>query len=130
MAIVSKYFLLFSNSNEWEYPKGQLISEWIFKVTVSPRIRTKNFCPHYTGQKSWNFLFVFWEKRWLHKLILKLTDLYIVQNITLTYFILRKLVKCQLFHELTGFFPRCMYEGITNGNTFLFFLFSFILASS
>ena len=23
-----------------------------------------------------NFLFVFWEKRWLHKLILKLTDLY------------------------------------------------------
>ena len=49
---------------------------------------------------------------------------YIVQNITLTYFILRKLVKCQLFHEWTGFFPRCMYEGITNGNTFLF---SFIL---
>ena len=48
---------------------------------------------------------------------------YIVQNITLTYFILRKLVKCQLFHEWTGFFPRCMYEGITNGNTFLFAFF-------
>ena len=35
--------------------KGQLISELIYEVIVSPEIRTKNyqdFCPHYTGQKS------------------------------------------------------------------------------
>ena len=42
------------------YPKGHLISEWIYEVIVSPKIRTKNcqdFCPHYTRQKSWQ-LFV------------------------------------------------------------------------
>ena len=36
--------------------KGQSISEWIFEVIVSPKIQMKNcqdFCPHYTGQKSW-----------------------------------------------------------------------------
>ena len=38
--------------------KGQTISEWIYEVIVSPKIRTKHcqdFCPHYTGQKSWQF---------------------------------------------------------------------------
>ena len=38
--------------------KGQLISEWIYEVIVSPKIWMKNcqdFCPHYTGQKSWQF---------------------------------------------------------------------------
>ena len=38
--------------------KGQLISEWIYEVIVSPKIWTKNcqdFYPHYTGQKSWQF---------------------------------------------------------------------------
>ena len=94
MAILSKYFLLFSNSNEWEYPKGQLISEWIYKVTVSPRIQTKNFCPHYTGQKSWQFLFVFWEKWWLHKFILKLSDLWVAlpHNVA-------KFLNCCLFFD-------------------------------
>ena len=39
--------------------KGQLFSERIYEVIVSPKMRTKNcqdFCPV-------NFLFVFWEKR-------------------------------------------------------------------
>ena len=38
--------------------KGQIISEWSYEVIVSPKIWTKNcqdFCPHYTGQKSWQF---------------------------------------------------------------------------
>ena len=38
--------------------KGQLISEWIYEVIVFSKLRTKNcqdFCPHYTGQKSWQF---------------------------------------------------------------------------
>ena len=38
--------------------KGQLISEWIYDLIVSPKIWTKNcqdFCPPYTGQKSWQF---------------------------------------------------------------------------
>ena len=41
--------------------KGQLISEWIYEVIVSPKIQTKNCqdfcCPHYTGQISWQFFF-------------------------------------------------------------------------
>ena len=39
--------------------KGQSISEWIYEVIVSPKIQTKkyyDFCPHYTGQKSCQFL--------------------------------------------------------------------------
>ena len=39
--------------------KGQLFSEWIYEVIVSPKIQTKifqDFCLHYTGQKSWQFL--------------------------------------------------------------------------
>ena len=54
--------------------KGQTISEWNYEVVISPKI---DFCPHYTGQKSWQFFFVFLEKRWLPKLILKLSDLII-----------------------------------------------------
>ena len=115
--------------------KGQLISEWIFEVIVSPKIQTKNyqdFCPHYRsvnfemvfwgqqfppknkptsltlqlwylrltcfcsffggnrqppkpfrnkltfpqGRHPDNFLCVFWNKQWLPKFILKITDLY------------------------------------------------------
>ena len=58
--------------------KGQLFSEWIYEVIVSPKKRTKNcqdFCPVLWEQKSWRFLLVFWEKRWVHKFILKSTDL-------------------------------------------------------
>ena len=50
-------------------PLSHTIWEWIYEVIVSPKRRTKNcqdFCPHYTGQKPWQFLFVFWEKWWLH----------------------------------------------------------------
>ena len=39
-------------------PKGQIISEWIYEVIISPKIRRINcqdFCPLYTGQKSWQF---------------------------------------------------------------------------
>ena len=39
--------------------KGQTISEWIVEVIISPKIWTKtcqDFCPYYTGQKSWQFL--------------------------------------------------------------------------
>ena len=54
------------------FTKGQLISEWIFKVTISPKIRTKNcqdFCPHCTGQKSWQiFVHILGETMtlWIH----------------------------------------------------------------
>ena len=39
--------------------KGQLDSEWIFKVIVSPKVPTKNFsdfCPSLSGQKSGKIL--------------------------------------------------------------------------
>ena len=35
------------------------MSEWIYEVITSPKIQAKNrqdFCPHYTGQKSWKIL--------------------------------------------------------------------------
>ena len=44
----------------FSYVKGQLISEWMYELIVSPKIRTKNcqdICPHSTGQKAWQ-LFV------------------------------------------------------------------------
>ena len=58
--------------------KGQLFSEWIYEDKTSPKKRTKickDFCPHSQGRNPCNFLFVFWEKFYLHKFILKLTDL-------------------------------------------------------
>ena len=61
-----------------DFPKGQSISEWIYEVIVSPKRWTKivkisAFATQ--GRNLDNFLFIFWEKRWLHKFILKLTDL-------------------------------------------------------
>ena len=56
----------------WRFAKGPLISEWIYEVIVSPKIRTKNcqdFCPHYTGQKSWQFFVCILEETmtsWIH----------------------------------------------------------------
>ena len=60
------------------HSKGQLISEWIYEAKTSPKKWTKNckdFCPVSEGRNPCNFSFVFWEKFWLHKFILKLTDL-------------------------------------------------------
>ena len=56
------------------------MSEWIYEDIVSPKILTKNcqdFCPTYRLQDKNpdNFPFIFWEKQWLHKFILKFTDL-------------------------------------------------------
>ena len=58
--------------------KGQLVSEWIYKLIVSSKNQTKNckdFCPVSQGRNPCNFSFVCWKKRWVHKFILKLTDL-------------------------------------------------------
>ena len=56
--------------------KGQTISEWIYEVIVSPSIRIFNISALTTqGRNPDNFSFVFWEKRWLHKFFLKITDL-------------------------------------------------------
>ena len=40
----------------------------------------KDFCPVSKGRHPCNFLFVSWEKFYLHKFILKITDLYITSN--------------------------------------------------
>ena len=60
------------------HAKGQLFSELIHEVIVSPKIQTKvvRISAHCSvGINPDNFLFVFWEKRRLHKFILKLADL-------------------------------------------------------
>ena len=60
------------------WAKGQLISEWIYELIVSSKIRTKSckdFCPDSQGRNPCNFSFDFWKKRWVYKFILKLTDL-------------------------------------------------------
>ena len=58
--------------------KGQTISEWIYEVIVSQKLRTKiaKISALATqGRNPDNFLFVFWEKRWIQKFILKMSDL-------------------------------------------------------
>ena len=58
--------------------KGQVNSEWIYKVIVSPKMPTTNFpdfFPERVEQKSGNFLIGILGKRWPHKFILNLTDL-------------------------------------------------------
>ena len=42
---------------EWHFNKDQFFSEWIYEVII---------CPHSQGRNPCNFLFVFWEKRWLY----------------------------------------------------------------
>ena len=58
------------------------ISKWIYKAIVSPKIWRniyKDFClvvcHTVQGRNPCNFSFIFWEKQWLHKFILKFTDL-------------------------------------------------------
>ena len=61
------------------YIKGQLISIHFFETIVFPKKRTKyckDFCPECQGRNPCNISFVFWEKRWLQKSVLRLTDLY------------------------------------------------------
>ena len=66
--------------------KGQLISKCLFEVIVWTKIPTKNLIISALkgpGQKWSKILLVFWSKRWFHKDILKLTDLYIEAVITI-----------------------------------------------
>ena len=61
-----------------EGAKGQLISECLFEKIVWTKILTKNLIISALkgpGQKLSKDSLVFWSKRWLHKDILKLTDL-------------------------------------------------------
>ena len=62
--------------------KGQLNSEWIYEVIVSPKIPPKNysdFCPGSLLEGRTEILKIFgwhfWGKRWHHQFILNLTDL-------------------------------------------------------
>ena len=60
--------------------KGQLSSEWIHMVIISPKMPTKSFqdfCPgsFLEGRAEILFWLAFWEKRWPDKFILNLTDL-------------------------------------------------------
>ena len=64
------------------FTKGQLSSEWIYEVIVSPKMPTQNlkdFCPgsllEGRAEILGIFWLAFWEKRWPHKFILNLTDL-------------------------------------------------------
>ena len=69
---VSKKWLLHCSS------KGQLNSEWIHEVIISPkmlRILPWKFIRG-SGRNLKNFRLAFWEKRWPHKFILNLTDIH------------------------------------------------------
>ena len=61
--------------------KGQLNSEWIYEVIVSPKMPTKKgFLPYplksFQGRNPGNFWLAIWEKWWPYEFILNLTDLY------------------------------------------------------
>ena len=76
--------------------KCQLNSEWIYEVIVSPKMPTKNyqdFCPGSLFEGR-----AFWEKRWTHKFILNLTDLYVActRAILLTSHIIPKFIYCRV----------------------------------
>ena len=66
--------------------KGQLNSEWIYEVIVSPK-NANQILPRFLPYSLINFqcrnLCIFWlaflEKRWPHKFILNLTDFYRAQ---------------------------------------------------
>ena len=75
--------VLISHLNFLKLGKGQLISKQIYEVIVLPKIRTKyckDFCPSIQGRNPCNISFVFWAKRWLHKIVLRFTDLYLLLN--------------------------------------------------
>ena len=62
--------------------KGQLNSEWIYEIIVSPKTPTKNyrdFCPgsllKIRAEISVIFGWDFGKKQWPHKFILNLSDL-------------------------------------------------------
>ena len=53
-----------------EYPKTWTKFEMISAL----------YCASLQGRNPYNFWLIFWEKRWLHKFILKFTDLYYFFN--------------------------------------------------
>ena len=81
---------------EFRVGKGQYISKWIYEVIVSPKIWTKiiRISALYTvGQKSW------W---WLHKFILKFTDLYKISGPPSDFLMIKR--------ALRDFFPYHAYD--------------------
>ena len=57
-----------------EFMKSSLLPKYEQKVVKISTLTTQ-------GRDTDNFLFVFWEKQWLHKFILKFTDLYIDRSV-------------------------------------------------
>ena len=58
VGLVSSWVINVNRQPKTTPSKGQLISEWIYEDIVSPKIWTENcqdFCPHHTGQKSWQW---------------------------------------------------------------------------
>ena len=70
-----------SNEKISIFAKGQWISEWIYEVIVftkhEPKVVRMSalYCATLQGRNPYNFWFLFWKQRWLHKFILKSTDL-------------------------------------------------------
>ena len=62
-----------------------------------------SFLPKYEQKIVKIFLFVFWENRWLHKFILKITDLYglkaLVQQEPFTHFLYFTYFACNKFYS-------------------------------
>ena len=73
---------------------------WGHRFSLNANQKFEGFLPYpliiYQGRNTSNFWLVFWEKLWPHKLILNLTDLYIV-------------IKCCYLGTLTKKFPRLMW---------------------
>ena len=58
----------------------------LFLPKFLPKMNQKDFCPVFhsgtvQGRNPYNIWFIFWEKQWLHKFILKFTDL-LIQNLS------------------------------------------------
>ena len=69
LSIKEKAFLLKVSYIQNEFTKSSFLPKYEQEI-----VRISVLCIE--GRNLDNFLFVFWEKRWLHKFILKLTDYY------------------------------------------------------
>ena len=66
--------------------KVSKFQNWFMKSLFLPEYEpnfvriTSLYCAILQGKNPYNFWFIFWQKRWLHKTILKFSDLYTTIN--------------------------------------------------
>ena len=71
------------------------------------------YCATLQGRNLYNFWFLFWEKRWLHKFILKFTELYHTE-IRMIFFFCQKKGNAEIINLIDTFWLRPWHPFFTN----------------